>query len=168
MVIREMIKRGNRRGVSPVIATVLLVTMVVVLALIIFLWFRNFNKEAVCKFEDCVNVEIVCADVEFESSYSGGSLYVLNSGSVPMYSMKMRVYEGGNYETLDLQDISDSSWPEKGLNPGFAFSSSTLSGEIGGSSVDKVLMIPVLVGLNEDGEERLHTCREDFAQQLAI
>ncbi|MEX2016920.1 MAG: hypothetical protein WD876_00400, partial [Candidatus Pacearchaeota archaeon] len=87
-------------------------------------------------------------------------------GSVPMYSMKMRIYEGGSYETLDLHDISDSNWPEKGLNPGFAFSSSTLNDEI--ASADKVLMIPVLVGLNEDGQERIHTCEEDIGQQLAL
>ncbi|MEX2017326.1 MAG: archaellin/type IV pilin N-terminal domain-containing protein, partial [Candidatus Pacearchaeota archaeon] len=91
-----MKERINRKGVSPVIATVLLVTMVVVIALIIFLWFRNINEEAVTKFEG-TNVKVVCRDVEFESSYSAGTVYVLNSGSVPMYSMKMRIYEGGSY-----------------------------------------------------------------------
>ena len=35
----------NKKGVSPVIATVLLVAMVIVLALIVFLWFRSLSKE---------------------------------------------------------------------------------------------------------------------------
>ncbi|OGJ11969.1 hypothetical protein A3K62_02870 [Candidatus Pacearchaeota archaeon RBG_16_35_8] len=165
MLIKKMIKRMNSKGVSPVIATVLLVTMVVVIALIIFLWFRNINQEAITKF-DGTNVEVVCSDVKFESSYASGSLYVLNNGNVPMYSMKMSIYSGGSYETSDLHDISDSNWPEKGLNPGLAFSSTTLNSLVSGA--DKVLMIPVLVGVNEAGEERLHTCQEEFAQELAM
>lgn len=161
----RMDKRINKRGVSPVIATVLLVTMVVVLALIIFVWFRNINKEAITKFEG-TNVEVVCGDVKFDSSYSSGSLYVLNSGNVPLYSMKVRVFKGGSYETTDLQDVANSNWPKKGLNPGLAFSSTTLSNLIGGA--DKVLMIPVLIGVSQSGEQKLHTCADNFAQQLVI
>ena len=157
---------SQRKGVSPVIATVLLITMVVVIALIIFLWFRNINKEAITKF-DGTNVEIICNDVEFESSYSSGGMYVLNSGNVPLYSMKMRISKEGSYNTLDLQEIADSNWPEKGLNSGRAFSSATLSTLIDGA--DEVLLIPVLVGISEEsGEEKLHTCDENFGQELAI
>ena len=155
----------KKRGVSPVIATVLLVTMVVVIALIIFLWFRNISQEAITKF-DGTNVEVVCSDVSFDASYSSNNLYVINNGNVPMYSMKLRVYAGGSFETNDLQDISNSNWPEKGLNPGLVFSSSSLSGEI--NSADRVIMIPVLVGVTEAGEEKLHTCEENFGQELDI
>jgi len=163
MPIKEM--RGSKKGVSPVIATVLLVTMVVVIALIIFLWFRNINKETITKF-DGTNVEIVCGDVGFDASYSSGALYVQNTGNVPIYSMKLRIYSGGSYETTDLHDISDSNWPDKGLNAGLVFQSTTLSSEIEGK--DKVLVIPVLVGVTESGEEKLHTCDENFAQELDI
>jgi len=41
----------KKKGVSPVIATVLLIAMVVVIALIIFLWFRGLTKEAITKFD---------------------------------------------------------------------------------------------------------------------
>ena len=156
----------KRKGVSPVIATVLLISMVVIIALIIFLWFRNINKEAITKF-DGTNVEIVCSDVKFESSYSSGILYVLNRGNVPLYSMKMKIFNSGSYSTVDLQDISDSSWPEKGLNPGGAFSSATLSSQI--DAADEVILIPVLIGISEDsGEEKLHTCDDALGQKLAI
>ncbi len=156
----------NKAGVSPVIATVLLISMVVVIALIIFVWFRNINKEAITKF-DGTNVELVCSDVTFESSYSSGELYILNSGNVPFYSIKMRIFTAGSYETTDLQDVANSNWPDKGLNPGGTFSSTTLSSYIGGA--EKVLLIPVLVGISEDtGEEKLYTCTDEFAQELAI
>ena len=162
MAIKKMIEK---KGVSPVIATVLLVTMVVVIALIIFLWFRNINKEAITKF-DGTNVEIVCSDVSFDASYSTGDIYVLNTGGVPIYSMKLRIYDGGSYETRDLHDISYSNWPDKGLNPGLVFLSSTLSSEV--EEKEKVLMIPVLVGVTETGEKKIHTCDENFAQELDI
>src|SRR3989344_838916 len=92
----------KKEGVSPVIATVLLVTMVVVIALIIFLWFRGINKEAITKF-DGTNVEIICSDVRFDASYSSGVLYVINNGNVPMYSMKMKISDAGSFSTTDLQ-----------------------------------------------------------------
>jgi flagellin-like protein len=44
----------NKMGVSPVIATVLLVAMTVVIALIVFLWFRQIGKEVVTKFGENV------------------------------------------------------------------------------------------------------------------
>ena len=160
MTIKKM---DNRKGVSPVIATVLLVTMVVVIALIIFLWFRNINKEAITKF-DGTNVEIVCSDVSFDASYSSGTLYVTNSGNVPIYSMKLRTYSGGSYETNDLHDLSASGWPEKGLNPGIVSSSSGLSGYIEGA--ERTILIPVLVGVNEAGEQKLHTCEDSFGQEI--
>ena len=65
----------GRKGVSPVIATVLLVAMVVVLALIVFFWFKGLTKEAVTKFGG-TNIEIVCNDVSFSSEYSNGVLTV--------------------------------------------------------------------------------------------
>ena len=159
------IRRINRHGVSPVIATVLLVTMVVVMALIIFVWLRNINKEAITKF-DGTNVEVICGDIKFDASYSAGSLYVLNNGNVPLYSMKMRVFNGGSYNTPDLHDISYSNWPEKGLNPGLAFSSTTLDDLISGA--DRIVMIPVLIGLSESGEQKLHTCDESFGQEVVM
>jgi flagellin-like protein len=155
----------DKKGVSPVIATVLLVTMVVVMALIIFVWLTNINKEAITKF-DGTNVEVICGDIKFDSSYSAGNLYALNSGDVPLYSMKMRVFRGGSYNTTDLQDISYSNWPEKGLNPGLAFSSTTLGDLISGAN--KIIMIPVLIGVSENGEQKLHTCADDFGQEVAM
>jgi flagellin-like protein len=52
-------KMRNNKGVSPIVATVLLIAMVVVIALILFLWFRNMVKEEVVKFEE-ENIEMTC------------------------------------------------------------------------------------------------------------
>ncbi len=156
---------SQRKGVSPIISTVLLISMVVVIALIIFLWFRNINKEAITKF-DGTNVELICGDVKFDSSYSSGTLSVFNSGNVPIYSMKLKISKSGSYETTDLHDVQDSNWPDKGLNPGAAVSSGPMGSLIDGS--EKAFLIPVLVGMTESGEQKLFTCQEQYEQQLAI
>jgi len=107
----------KKKGVSPVIATVLLIAMVVVIALIIFLWFRGLTKEAITKF-DGQNIELVCMDVSFEASYSSGVLYIANLGNVPIFGMKMKILSDGSYQTVDLS----SGWPTSGLNQGATYS----------------------------------------------
>ena len=59
----------NKKGVSPVIATVLLIGIVIALGLVVFFWFRSFTQEAVTKFGG-ENIQLVCNNVQFEGSYS--------------------------------------------------------------------------------------------------
>ena len=132
----------KKRGVSPVIATTLLIAMVVLIGLIIFLWFRGLTQEAITKF-DGQNIELVCGDVRFDSSYSSGDLSISNSGNVPIYSFQLKVDMPGSHQTLDIKDVA-SSWPEAGLNQG-----GTFSGDIGSSvsGAEKITVIPVLRGV---------------------
>ena len=59
----------NKMGLSPVVATVLLIAMVIIIGIIIFLWFRGFTHESITKF-GVRNVELVCGDVNFQATYS--------------------------------------------------------------------------------------------------
>jgi len=141
-----MIKRGfNKKGISPVIATVLLIAIVVIIGLIIFLWFRGMVQEAVTKFDE--NIELVCNDVNFDATYLSGVLSVSNTGNVPIYSMKAVIFESGSHTTEDLIDLA-SDWPVVGLNQGDAFSES-----IGFGNANKITLIPVLFGSSSMGEE---------------
>ncbi|MEK6906673.1 MAG: archaellin/type IV pilin N-terminal domain-containing protein [Nanoarchaeota archaeon] len=135
----------KKKGVSPIIATVLLIAMVIVIGLIIFLWFRGMVEESVTKFGK--NVELVCADVEFDSTYSDSTLSISNTGNVPLFGMKIEISEGGNYETKSIRELSDS-WPINGLGPGDSFSESIDFG-----SADKITSIPVLLGTSEKGDK---------------
>ena len=142
----------NQKGVGPVIATVLLVGMVIVIGLIIFLWLRGFTQEAIVKFDK--NIELVCDEVQFEASYTGGFISISNIGNIPIYEMKAKLSEGGNYETKGLKEIS--TWPVKGLNQG-----KTFSGDVGSEvgNAESITLTPVLVGSSESGE-RTFTCSE--------
>ena len=67
----------NKKGVSPIIATILLIALTIIIALIVFQWMKGFTKEAITKF-DGTNIELVCNDVQFEASYSNGNLVISN------------------------------------------------------------------------------------------
>ena len=166
--MRLNLKRGSKkisskRGISPVIATSLLIAMTVVIGLIIFLWFRGFTEEAVTKFGG-TNVKLVCKDVQFESSYSGssGKLSLINTGNVPIYSFQLKIEKPGSHETLDIKDLVD--WPVEGLNQGGSFSGD-VSGPVDGA--EEITVIPVLRGTSKSGA-RTHTCDEQYGEEIVV
>jgi len=151
----------NKRGISPVIATVLLIAMVVVIGLIVFLWFRGMVVEEGIKFEK--NIKLNCPDIDFEASYSGNILSILNRANVPIYKMKIKILKEGSYETKDLDDLSEN-WPELGLGQGEAF-----SGNIGNEIEDanKIILIPVLIGSSGEGK-KTYMCEEQYGYEIII
>lgn len=153
---------SKKRGVSPVIATVLLIAMVVVIALIVFLWFRSFSQEAITKFGG-TNVKLVCSDVSFDASYLSGTLSLSNLGNVPIYGIKAKISSQGSYETKDLRDFDGLDWPKVGLPQGGVF-----SGDTGEEFSDAdVVLIPVLRGKSDKGE-KIYVCEEQYGKILII
>jgi flagellin-like protein len=154
-----MRKRG-KEGVSPVIATVLLIGIVVVLGLIVFLWFRGFISE-VCEKNE-VNIELACDDVDFEASYIGNELSISNY-NIPIYDMSIKQLKSGGHETQDLSELSDE-WPKTtGLKQGQVFSG-TIEFD---SSVTEIVLIPTIIGR---GSSALctHTCDEQYGYNILI
>jgi flagellin-like protein len=158
-------KRGNqnfflhipKKGVSPVIATILLVGIVIMMGIIIFLWFKNLQKEAITKFGD-TNIELVCDEVSFDASYSSGQLYLLNTGNVPIYSFKVKTSEEGSYKTENIEDLTQ--WP-KGLNEGRTFSSQINLD----ANAEEIKLIPVLLGNSKKGHKSF-VCGEQYGVTL--
>ena len=147
----------KKRGLSPVIATVLLIAMVIVISLVVFLLLSGFNKETVTKFGG-QNIELICNQVEFDASYSNGFLFIFNKGNVPIFDMKMKIVKTGSYETKDLIDFD-------GLNQGASFVSGDVSSEINGAS--KIILTPVLIGNSKKGE-RIYKCSEQYGYEMEI
>jgi flagellin-like protein len=85
-------KLTSKKGLSPVIATVLLITLAIVLVGIVFLWMRGFISEQVEK--QGKPIEQVCADVNFEKQTQlyGDSLdlQVNNIGNVHIYGFDVK------------------------------------------------------------------------------
>ena len=111
-------KKKRKKAISPVIATVLLVAMVIVIGLIIFSWAKGFQEEAVTKFGG-ENIELTCEKVTFEADYSGGTLFLSNLGNVPIFQIKAKIYKDGSHETKDLGGISSKWYCRKGRSDCF-------------------------------------------------
>lgn len=157
----------NERGLSPVIATVLLIAMVVVIGLVIFLWFRSFQQEAVTKFEG-TNIELVCKDVEFEANYAGGTLTLSNLGNVPVYQILAKISSdnGRTQESVDVHDISGANWPSTGLAQGRVLSIN-VGGSDGFTSGDSAKLIPILRGKTSKGE-KTYVCDDQYGVPIEL
>lgn len=155
-----------KKGLSPVIATVLLITMTIVIALIVFLWIRGMTEEAIIKFGD-QNVQLVCGDVAFEASYDEGTLYVTNPGTVPIFDMNVKIVTGGSYDTVDLRTASEGVWPPVGLNTGGAFSDENFE-DVVGSNADEIVLTPVLIGESESGRKTYVCDEKQYGYQITI
>lgn len=156
--------KKNRRGISPVVATVLLVSIVIIIGLIIFLWFRGMNEEVIKKFGE-KNIKLVCEDVEFTADYDGTTLYISNLGNVPIFKMNVIITGAGTYSTKDLSSMNGAEdWKETGLNSGGAFSGN-IQNEVGGA--EKITLIPVLIG-NSDKGKKTYVCDDRFGYDLNV
>ena len=154
-LLNNMVKR--KRGLSPVVATVLLIVMVIVIGLIIFLWFRGMTEEVVTKWGK--NVAMVCDEVEFAASCSDGTLYITNDGNVPIYGMQVKVYNEGSHSTISLRDNDNGEWTSTGLGQGGIFAGGTFSG------YTKLVLIPVLMGESDAGK-RPYVCEDRYGLEI--
>jgi len=148
-------KGVNKKGVSPVIATILLVALVIVIALIIFLFMRGIGEEAITKFGK-ENIKLACENVEFKADYLDGELAISNMGDVPIFDMKMKIMKDGSYETKSLKTDFPEQWPSSGLTQG-GVASIIVPGEAG---VEKIAITPVLVGKSKQGAKKSYTCEQ--------
>ena len=161
-----MFKMKNRRGVSPVIATILLISIVVVLAIIIFIWARAFVTEKAQKFDRAI--ELSCDDVNFEAGVfyepnleppPPGQYFldIVNRGDVPIYGLvikdftdpgtvikKTTLQQGtitiGQTESIPLDEVS----PE-----------------------DQLLVVPMILGETEAAKVA-HTCTDNFGYAVFV
>lgn len=154
---------NKKRGLSPVVTSVLLVALVIVITSVVFLWFRGMVEEGVTKFGK--NIKLVCDDVDFEASYSSsGMINIVNIGNVPIFRVNIRMSEGGSYQTKNIEDISGTNWPQGGLNQGGTFSAN-IGSEVGSS--DKIIILPILIGTSDKGKKTF-ICEGQYGKEIEI
>lgn len=144
-------KRGfDRRGLSPIVASSLMILLVLVLAVIVFLWARGFLGEQVEKFGR--PIEEYCSEVNFEATRDGSTLELLNNGDVNIRHFDVKKFDGGSSEVsrLDFQlDSGDSK-------------SEYITIEMSdGSDPDRVVIYPALIGsIRGGGSNSVFTCMD--------
>lgn len=158
----------NKKGVSPVIATVLLIVIVVVLAAIIFIWARGFLSESATKGDRVV--ESSCEDVVFEvqiaasaSQCNGESAIDINNiGNIPIYGARVLEYDDatGSIESLALADETFvGGTVTVGRSSYVCLTGFTLT------SGDKFRIIPKLLAEKEE-RKIVYTCPEKDGQTV--
>ncbi|VVB80259.1 Uncharacterised protein [uncultured archaeon] len=140
----------NNKGVSPIIATVLLIGLVIVLAIIIFMWSRAFISESVQK--NGVSANNVCKSVSLDISASPSpsgvlNLQVVNRGSIPIYG-------------FEIKSSSGASSTQNAFNIPVDVGSSATQ-DIPIQSGTKTLVIyPIILG-TVSGNNKAYTCLEN-------
>ena len=131
--------KKRHKAVSPVVATVLLIAVVVVIALIVFLWLRGLVKESGEKFGK--NIELVCEEVVFSADYfpSDGMISVSNDGNVPIKNFLIKKIKPGDTNT-------EKTSLDGGLPKGQARNI-----EIEITDEEKLLIVPILESNSNSG-----------------
>ncbi len=142
----------NKKGLSPIVATVLLVSIAVVLAGIIFFWAYSFIGESVTKNGQAVDQ--VCKDVTFEAGPSSEGISIKNTGDIPIWGVQ--VLKKGSGDLTEVQDFSDT-----GIKSG-----ETAEVSLGDDS-GEFIVSPVLMGETET-ERKKYICGEEFSQIISI
>ncbi len=163
----------KKKGISPVIASVLLVVVVVVLATIIFIWARSFIKEAIKKNE--LTAEQACSEIKFDASLSlvsdgaGGSkvttVDVVNKANIALYQFNIqKIGEGrSDVEHVSLQD-------GLGLNGGEGTSFVLQVNYTRGSTTavyQQLHLIPEILGTSNQAK-KIFTCPEKYGLTLDV
>jgi FlaG/FlaF family flagellin (archaellin) len=157
-------QKKKKRGLSPVIANLLLIGLVIVIIAIVFVWFKGMVEEGITKFEK--NIRLVCDDINFNVEYSGGKLNIQNNGEPPIYTMNVKMIKTGEFETQDIKSISEQpgSWPSKGLKTGEVYSQDVTFSE----GVTSISLAPVLVGTSPKGKQRTFTCEGQYEKEVYL
>lgn len=151
---------SRNRSVSPIIATILLIALVIIIALIVFFWLKGFTKEAITKFSG-TNIELVCDDVQFDASYSAGTLTISNLGNVPIYDFNIKAEYAGGHDTLNLKTENPNF---NGLSQGGIFSGGISFAE----DPDTITLIPILLGVNKNKEQKTQACEERQGKEIFV
>lgn len=151
----------NKRGISPVVATVLLIVIVLVIALFVILWARSWFAEKIQKDlgEGEILIEEVCKSVGFKAEVSSsGKVSVENTRNVPIYGVKVIKVGTGSKKEMGSARRSGPA-----LQPG---QTDTLTLTLNsGATLQKdqtVIVRPILAGTTQSSKvKREYTCTGD-------
>jgi len=146
---------NSKKGLSPVIASVLLILMVLVLAVLIFLWARGFLSEQIEKFGQ--PVESYCSGINFDAVLIGtagsGNLEVVNRGNIDIFRLDLLLEKDGKEETKKF----DYNIPRGGSES----APINLIMDNGYDLPDKVTAFPALVGeVIGKSTNKVYTCTD--------
>ncbi len=165
-----MIKK--RRGISPVVATVLLILLAVILAVIIFLWARSILAEKVQKDlgKGPMQITDACKEVRFKAdvSVSGNiaDIEIENTGNVPLYGVELIKVSSGSKTRVGNASFAPSIQAVKS-GQSHSFTDVPVSASTTLIPTDNVIVLPILLGTSKDAKKQ-YTCEEDYGIPIVV
>ena len=152
----------NKRALSPVIATALLIALVLALALIIYLWASSFLPEQLQKSGTPIQDQCPEVNLIIEYSIAESRLSILNNGNVPVYGVKVGIRKGFSLEYINQDftaqpSIGASQVAHFDIEPGNAPS-------VG----DQLVVVPILLGKNTKEQLKSFTCDVNYGWVLDV
>lgn len=153
-------KSGKKKGISPIIATVLLIVLAIAIAVLIWSFTRSLIKEGVTK--DNILAETVCVQsVGIEASIGGslenGDIIIENTGNVPIAGFNLKLIKQGSSLSRFFESPLESGQSSYDLYINFDMT------EFGSLSSDceQAEITPVILGSSSgSGGGKLWTCQE--------
>jgi|SRR3989344_7061569 len=144
----------TKKGVSPVVATVLLIVIVLIIIAMIIFWVRKLSQEAYTKevLDKYLSDRQACDEVRLTASYSNSNLQITNNGNVPIKSFDYEVKINGEEETTDASI---------GLPSG-----NTASVSISGTGIEEINIYPILLVTGSDGGNHDFKCENKFTAEI--
>lgn len=140
----------NKRGLSPVIASVLMILLVLVLAIIIFLWARGFISEQIEKFGR--PIDELCSSVDFKAGKIGDELEVVNKGNINIRYLDIKLFRDGNSEITKFDFSIDAGQSVKKVID------LKMSDD---GEPDKIVIYPALIGnIRGENANKVFTCMD--------
>lgn len=144
--------RCGKRGVSPIVASVFMILMVMVLASIVFLWARGFISEQIEKFGE--PIENYCERASFDAVMYDGTLEVKNSGDIDIRSFSLEKTRGGTKEFENFPFAVDAGGAASSFFGEFEMDD--------GTQAQDVVIHAVLVGqVRGETKNSIFTCLEE-------
>ena len=152
------VKRGKgKRGISPIVATVILISLVVTLSIIVWVFLSGFTKELVIKEQK--SVDAICQDdVEISAvvDVPGRGLLVSNEGNVPIAGVELELRKPGDAQRKFFSCPLEPGKTSDDINCPFPlgeFRNTLLSG------CETATVIPVLLGTGQkSGKHQKSPC----------
>lgn len=133
----------NKRGLSPVIATVLLIALAVVLATLVFLWANSLLKERAQKFGE--PAENSCKEIRFDAEIVEDNLYIVNQADIPLYSVEIMRKKTARIEKVEILDPA-------GQNIRVGETATISVSDAGFSNGEEVIVTPIILGASSSGK----------------
>jgi len=160
---------AEKRGLTPVVATILLVALAIIIAVIILLWARGFMKEIIEKSiaGKSERIENFCGDLSFSADVfltdSKLEIGVTNTGDIPIYGVQITKVDETKGSKVNTGQII--------LNGGSLTSGESSSGEVNSGipfeEGDSVLIVPILLGEVKE-QKTWYVCDEQYGAEEVV